>query len=91
MKPFAIHLHIRPKARGETPWVVCAAEPGENQDIDARVFVTACGAAAAMVVSKCLKAERDNPGLPGAELIDLLADAGLIPRDIPNSDKEEKE
>lgn len=93
MKPFAIHLHIRPKARGETPWVVCAAEPGENQDLDRRVFITACAAAASMVVSKCLTAEKGHPGLPGQQLIDMLVEDGLIPRDIikPDDLKPKKE
>lgn len=86
MKPFAIHLHIRPKARGETPWVVCAAEPGENKDLDRRVFITACAAAAAMVVSRCLTADKDHPGLPAQQLIDMLVEDGLIPRDIIKPD-----
>lgn len=83
MKPFAIHLQINPKAPEDgQPWVVCAAEPGENQDLDRRVFITACAAAASMVVSRCLSADKDNPGLPAQQLIAMLVEDGLIPRDI---------
>lgn len=83
MKPFAIHLQINPKAPEDgKPWVVCAAEPGENQDLDRRVFITACAAAASMVVSRCLSADKDHPGLPAQQLIDILVEDGLIPSDL---------
>lgn len=83
MTRFAIHLQIDPAAAEDgQPWVVCSAEPGENQDFDRRVFVTACAAAASMVVSRCLTADKDHPGLPAQQLIDMLVEDGLIPRDI---------
>lgn len=85
MTRFAIHLQIDPAAAEDgKPWVVCAAEPGENQDLDRRVFITACAAAASMVVSRCLTADKDHPGLPAQQLIDMLVEDGLIPRDIIN-------
>lgn len=83
MTRFAIHLQIDPAAAEDgKPWVVCAAEPGENQDLDRRVLITACAAAASMVVSRCLSADKDHPGLPAQQLIDKLVEDGLIPRDI---------
>ncbi len=83
MKPFSIHLQIDPAAAEDgKPWVVCAAEPGENQDLDRRVFITACAAAASMVVSKCLTAEKGHPDLDGPDLLGHLVNEGLVPADI---------
>lgn len=83
MKPFAIHLQIDPAAAEDgKPWVVCAAEPGENKNLDRRVFIAACAAAASMVVSRCLTADKNVPGLPAQQLIDMLVEQGLIPSDI---------
>lgn len=87
MKPFAIHLQIDTAAAEDgKPWVVCAAEPGENDSLRRRVFITACAAAASMVVSKCLTAEKNLPGLPAQQLIEMLVENGLIPRDLIKPD-----
>lgn len=94
MKPFTIVLEARPEPKKDDMAVVCAIKPDEGATTDERVFAMATGAAAAKVVAKCLKLINwsEVSGLTGAEIIDRLADKGLIPRDllIPADAKPEK-
>lgn len=88
MKPFTIVLEARPEPKKDDMAVVCAIKPDEGATTDERVFAMATGAAAAKVVAKCLKLINwsEVSGLTGAEIIDRLAEQGLIPEDVLKPD-----